>query len=59
MATASSQNVEGESVGWLNRFFGMAYQIRVLGKKLKASSRTLYYIAKWVAIGAALWLIFW
>jgi beta-hydroxylase len=59
MATASSQNVEGESIGWLNHFFGTAYHIRVWGKKLKANYRSVYYIAKWVAIGSALWLIFW
>jgi len=59
MATASSQNVEGESIGWLNRFFSISYHFRVMGKKLKSSSRAAYYVAKWVAIGAALWLIFW
>ena len=59
MATASSQNVEGESVGWLNHFFSLAYHLRVQGKKLKASNRSLYYLSKWVAILGALWLIFW
>ena len=59
MATASSQNVEGESIGWLNQFFSIAYHLRVQGKKLKASYRSVYYLAKWAAIGGALWLIFW
>jgi beta-hydroxylase len=57
--SASSQNVEGESVGWLNQFFSFAYHLRVQGKKLKASYRRLYYVSKWVAILGALWLIFW
>lgn len=59
MAAASSQNVEGEGVGGLNRFFSFAYHLRVQAKALKASHKPLYYLAKWVAILGLLWLLFW
>ena len=59
MAAASSQNVEGEGVGLLNRLFSGFYQLRLQGKKLKEKNSGLYYLLKWVAIAALLWLIFW
>ena len=59
MAAASSQNVEGEGVGLLNRLFSGFYQLRLQGKKLKEKNSGLYYLFKWVTIAALLWLIFW
>ncbi|HEV8314123.1 MAG TPA: aspartyl/asparaginyl beta-hydroxylase domain-containing protein [Burkholderiaceae bacterium] len=58
MKAAATQNVEGEPVGAVNRFFFHAYQIRLWGKALKAKSRLTYYIGKWALIaGLAYWLI--
>lgn len=59
MSSASSQNVEGEGVGGLNRVFGLFYRLRVQTKKLKAHHRRTYYVTKWMAILGLLWLIFW
>jgi len=59
MSAASSQNVEGEELGLLNRLCNGFYQLRLLGKQLKQRSSKLYYLLKWVAILGLLWLIFW
>ena len=59
MSSAASPNIDGESIGFLNRFFALFYQLRLQGKSLKAFSRRLYYLLKWAAILGALWLIFW
>ncbi|MFN5447314.1 MAG: lipid A hydroxylase LpxO, partial [bacterium] len=59
MSAAASQNIEGEGIGLLNRFFALFYQLRLQGKKLKAFNSRLYYLLKWVAILGLLWLIFW
>ena len=59
MAAASSQNVEGEGVGVLNRLFSGFYQLRLKAKQLKESSRHLYYLLKWAAILGLLWWLFW
>lgn len=59
MAAASSQNVDGEGVGMLNRLFSGFYKLRLQSKKLKERSRRTYYLLKWAAILGLLWLIFW
>lgn len=59
MAAASSQNVDGEGVGMLNRLFSGFYKLRLQSKKLKERSRQTYYLLKWAAILGLLWLIFW
>ncbi|MCR5865276.1 MAG: aspartyl/asparaginyl beta-hydroxylase domain-containing protein [Aquincola tertiaricarbonis] len=59
MAAASSQNVEGEQVGGLNRLFAGVYRLRLKAKALKASHRGVYYAGKWLLIAALLWLLFW
>jgi beta-hydroxylase len=55
---AATQNVEGEKVGVLNKLFAYAYQIRLVGKRIKAWNRTAYYVIKWVLIGALAYGIF-
>lgn len=50
MNAAATQNVEGERVGGLNKFFFHAYKIRLAGKALKERNRTAYYVGKWVII---------
>jgi beta-hydroxylase len=59
MSAASSQNVEGEQVGFVNVLFKYFYYLRSQAKKLKASHRTVYYVGKWVLILGILWAIFW
>ncbi len=59
ISAASSQNEEGEAIGGLNKFFSVAYKLRVQTKKLKASNRFMYYLTKWMAILGLLWLLFW
>ena len=54
MTASATQNVEGEPVGALNRFFYYAYQGRLQAKKLKASHRRVYYVLKWALIVGAL-----
>jgi beta-hydroxylase len=59
MSAASSQNVEGEKVGFVNILFKYFYHLRAQAKKLKAKHRSVYYIGKWVLILGILWAIFW
>ena len=57
MQAAATQNMEGEPVGAINKFFYYAYQVRLKGKALKASHRGVYYAGKWLLIGGAVYLI--
>jgi len=59
MAAASSQNVEGEGVGFLNQLFSGFYKLRLKAKQLKEYNSRLYYLLKWVAILGLLWWLFW
>jgi beta-hydroxylase len=59
MAAASTQNVNGEPIGGINRVFAQAYKLRAMAKDLKARQRKLYFIGKWVLILGLLWAIFW
>ena len=58
MTASATQNVEGEPVGALNKFFFYAYKVRLWGKALKARSRPTYYIGKWAIIVGLLYWIF-
>jgi beta-hydroxylase len=51
---SATQNVEGERVGWINRVFSYAYQVRLLGKRMKAWNRRVYYAVKFALIGGIL-----
>lgn len=59
MGAAASQNIESESLGFINVLFTYFYRLRMLTKKLKASHRQIYYIGKWILIIGLIWLIFW
>ena len=59
MSATSSQNVEGEKVGFVNILFKYFYHLRAQAKKLKAKHRGTYYIGKWVLILGILWALFW
>jgi len=54
----ATRNVEGEHVSVPNRLFGYAYQVRLVGKRIKARSRVGYYALKWALIGGLVWLLF-
>lgn len=58
MSASATQNMEGEPVGILNRFFFHAYKLRLAGKALKARSRPAYYALKWLLIAALGWALF-
>lgn len=59
LAAASSPNDAGDKTGGINRAFKYIYQIRVIGKRLKAWDKRAYYLVKWSIFGGlALW-IFW
>lgn len=58
MSASATQNVEGEPIGALNKFFYHAYQVRLKGKALKEKNRTAYYVLKWALIGLLLWALF-
>jgi beta-hydroxylase len=51
---SATQNEEGERVGWLNRVFGYVYHVRLLGKRMKAWNKRVYYAVKYLVIGGIL-----
>ena len=55
---SATQNVEGEKVGVLNHVFSYVYHFRLLGKRIKARNRFVYYALKWLLIGGLLYWIF-
>jgi beta-hydroxylase len=55
---AATQNVDGEHVGILNKIFAYAYQIRLVGKRIKAWNKPTYYAIKWALLGGLFYAIF-
>ena len=51
---SATQNEESERVGWLNRIFGSLYQVRLVGKRMKAWNKRVYYAVKYLLIGGIL-----
>jgi beta-hydroxylase len=47
----------GEHVGVLNHVFEYVYKIRILGTRIKAWNRPVYYLLKWLLIAAVLYAI--
>ena len=59
VAASATRNMPGDKLGFLNRVFGVLYQIRKVGKKLKAWHKPTYYVVKFTLFGALLyWLFF-
>lgn len=56
VAGSATKNVKGDKVGFLNRAFAYLYQVRLVGKKIKAFNKTLYYILQY---GLYIALIYW
>ncbi len=55
---AATQNVEGEHVGIINKIFAYAYQVRLVGKRIKAWNKATYYVIKWLLLGGLFYAIF-
>ena len=51
---SATQNEEGEHVGWINRAFGYIYHVRLVGKRMKAWNKRVYYAVKYLIIGGIL-----
>jgi beta-hydroxylase len=51
---SATQNEEGERVGWLNRVFGYVYHVRLVGKRMKAWNKRVYYAVKYLLIGGTI-----
>jgi len=51
---SATQNEDGERVGWLNRVFGYVYHVRLVGKRMKAWNKRVYYAVKYLLIGGIL-----
>lgn len=49
-----TQNVEGEPVGAFNKAFAYIYQVRLVGKRMKAWNKNVYYAVKYSLIGGLL-----
>jgi beta-hydroxylase len=58
MAAAASPNMGDDKTGNINKVFRYIYSIRIVGKKLKAYKRNLYYAVKYALMVLILWLIF-
>ncbi|WP_041521733.1 aspartyl/asparaginyl beta-hydroxylase domain-containing protein [Gilvimarinus agarilyticus] len=59
MSASATKNMPGDKVGFLNRIFGSVYQVRILGKKLKAYNRRLYYALEYTLYALLVyWLFF-
>lgn len=47
-----TQNVDGEPIGVFNKMFAYIYQVRLVGKRMKAWNSRVYYAVKYSIIGA-------
>ncbi len=47
---SATRNEEGEHVGWLNRIFSHVYQVRLLGKRMRAWNKRVNYAVKYLLI---------
>jgi beta-hydroxylase len=59
MSATTTQNVEGERIGAINRAFGTLFRIKQAGQDLKAKNRKLYYSLKYALILAVVALLIW
>jgi beta-hydroxylase len=58
MAAAVSPNMGEDKTGNINKVFKYVYSIRLLGKRIKAYNRNLYYAVKYALMLLILYLIF-
>ena len=50
----TTQNVDGEKVGFVNKAFAFIYPIRLVGKRMKAWNYNVYYAVKYALVAAVL-----
>jgi beta-hydroxylase len=50
----ATENEAGERIGVLNRMFGYANELRLLGERMKAWNRGVYYLLKYSLVGLVL-----
>jgi beta-hydroxylase len=50
----ATENEAGERIGVVNRIFGSVYHVRLLGKRMKAWNRNVYYAMKYSIVGILL-----
>jgi len=58
MAAAASPNMGNDKTGNLNKVFKYIYSIRLVGKKLKAYNRNVYYAVKYLLLLVILYFAF-
>ncbi|MDB5151541.1 MAG: Aspartyl/Asparaginyl beta-hydroxylase [Mucilaginibacter sp.] len=58
MAAATSPNMGNDKTGNINKVFKYIYSVRLLGKRIKAYNRNLYYTVKYALMLLILYLIF-
>ena len=58
MAAAASPNMGNDKTGNINKVFKYIYSIRLLGKRIKAYNRNLYYAVKYALMLLILYMIF-
>ena len=59
MRATATQNEAGERIGAINRAFGVLFEVKEAGQRLKARNRRLYYALKYATILAVLALVLW
>lgn len=58
LAATTTKNMEGDKVGMLNKAFGYVYQVRIVGKKVKAFNKWLYYLIEYGLYAGLVYLMF-
>jgi len=50
----ATENEAGERIGVVNKVFGYLYHVRLLGKRMKAWNKNVYYAFKYSIVGLVL-----
>ena len=58
LGASATKNLDGDKIGFLNRIFSSIYKVRLLGKKIKAYNRKLYYLLQYALYAWLIYLIF-
>lgn len=58
VAAAKAPNTDEDETGNINKVFKYIYQIRLVGKRLKAYNLRLYYVVKYILFGLIIYWIF-
>jgi beta-hydroxylase len=58
VAAAATKNIKGDRIGLLNRVFAHFYQVRVLSKRIKSFSSSIYYGLQYAMYLALIYLVF-